>query len=179
MKKFNIIAAVSLNGVIGDSKTNSIPWHLPTDLKYFKSKTKNHTVIMGSRTYKSIGRPLPDRRNVVITRGVEHSKHLINDCGISECYEVFADAMVFERPDFFVIGGERIYAHALYCIPTNLFITIVKANAIGDVRFPIAGEEFLQDIVTIGDNKYSCIHRSNFLKENNTEFQFTQFNLIT
>ncbi len=76
MKPFNVIAAVSLNGVIGDSEQNVIPWHIPADLKYFKSVTNNKTVVMGSKTFYSIGKPLKDRHNVVISRAAEARQSL-------------------------------------------------------------------------------------------------------
>ena len=69
MKQFDMICAVALNGVIGDSVTNSMPWYIPEDLAHFKKVTQDKTVIMGSRTFSSIGRKLPNRHNIVITRG--------------------------------------------------------------------------------------------------------------
>jgi dihydrofolate reductase len=178
MKEFNVISAVALNGVIGDSDTNSIPWYIPADLKYFRSKTKQHTVIMGSKTHESIGKALPDRRNVVITRNEDYARSLIQDRGVDECYKSFNEALMFERPNFFVIGGEHIYGEAIRAGATSLFITIVKFNAIGDVRFPIEGHRFLEDMVyTSASKKYKCVHRAAWMKENDFEFQFTEFRL--
>jgi len=178
MKEFSVIAAVALNGVIGDSETNSIPWYLPLDLKYFRSKTQGQTVVMGSRTYRSIGKPLPNRRNVVITR--DTSRTLITDEKVDECYESFNEALLFERAGFFVIGGEHIYSDAIRNCATNLVITIVRINPAGDVRFPIAGERFLENSVnTVNGSRYICTHRSGWLKENNIEFQFAEFRIDT
>ena len=180
MKEFSVIAAVSLNGVIGDSVTNSIPWYLPLDLKHFRSKTQGRTVVMGTKTYRSIGRPLPNRRNVVVTRNNQLAQQLINEEGIDDCYSSFNDVVSFERAGFFIIGGEHIYGDAIRAGATNLFITVVRMNAEGDVRFPIDGQRFLDDVVhTSHRTKYVCSKRSGWFKENDIEFQFTEFRLNT
>lgn len=176
MKNFNMICAVALNGVIGDSETNSIPWYLPLDLKHFKSITSGHAVVMGSRTYKSIGKPLPNRRNIVITRNHEEGVRLVKEEGVSDAYPDFKTAHYFERDGFFVIGGQHIYSDALKFMPTRLFITIVKLEAEGDVRFPIAGSSFTNNfIVTSGGDRYVCDKRSAWLEDNGIKFQFTEF----
>ena len=178
MKDFNLICAVSLNGVIGNSETNSIPWYLPTDLRYFKSKTFNKTVIMGSNTYRSIGKPLKDRRNIVITRDVESGKRMLSDEGVDEFYPSFRDAHRVEHDDFFVIGGQHIYQEAMLKQPKKLILTIVKAEFDGDVRFPIDGYRLLRDEVVVSDKvKYSCMKRSAWSSENGLEYQFTEFEL--
>lgn len=174
MKEFNLICAVALNGVIGDSETNSIPWYLPTDLNYFKAKTLGKTIIMGSRTFESIGKPLQNRRNVVISRN-HNTDHFY---GIDETYKSVQDAIKSERPKFFIIGGAHIYGEAIKYSPTKLYITIVKIRPEGDVQFPIAGERFLQDTITTSTGiLYKCVKRSGWLKENDIEFQFTEFGL--
>jgi dihydrofolate reductase len=176
MKEFNVIAAVALNGVIGDSQTNSIPWYLPLDLKHFKSKTMGQTVVMGTKTYRSIGKPLPNRRNVIVTRNADLAKQLINEERVDECYSSFNEVVLFERGGFFIVGGEHMYGDAIRAGATNLFITIVKIAPEGDVRFPISGERFLENTVSTSNGiKYSCVKRSAWLKENDIEFQFTEF----
>ena len=172
MKNFSMICAVSLDGVIGDSVLNAIPWYLPIDLKHFKSVTLDNTVVMGSRTYQSIGKALPNRRNVVISRTpfVEE--------GVDVIYSSFNEVYKYEPEGFFVIGGEHIYTEALKHSPSMLYITIIKLDPAGDVRFPIAGRRFMQDEVTTSTGlKYNCTNRSAWLKENNIEFQFTKFRL--
>lgn len=174
MKTFYMICAVSLNGIIGNSETNSIPWFLPTDLKYFKAKTLGKTIIMGSRTFESIGKPLNNRRNVVISRN--HPPDYFT--GIAETYKSAQDAIKLEHPGFFIIGGAHIYGEAIKYSPSMLYITIVKIRPEGDIRFPIAGERFLQDTVTTSTGTlYKCVKRSGWLKENDIEFQFTEFGL--
>ncbi len=176
MKNFNMICAVSLNGIIGDSESNSIPWYLPLDLKHFKSITSGHTVVMGSRTYRSIGKPLPNRRNVVITRNHEEGVRLVNEEGITDTYPDFNTAHRFEREGFFVIGGQHIYSDALKFIPNRLFITIVKIEVDGDVRFPIQGSSFMNNfVVTSTGERYLCDKRSAWLEDNGIKFQFTEF----
>lgn len=174
MKKFNIIAAVSLNGIIGDSSTNSIPWYIPQDLKYFKSITDSKTIIMGSNTFRSIGKPLMSRRNIVISR----SREIYNNYDIDDLYYSFSDALKNEKENFFVIGGQHIYQDALHANPSKLYITIVKLDCSGDIRFPIAGSRFLQDTVfTTTGSKYVCSKRSSWMTENSVDFQFTVFDL--
>lgn len=173
MKKFDMICAVALNGIIGDSATNSIPWHIPADLKRFKEITTGHTVVMGAKTYNSLGRNLPNRRNVVISRG--HTPLIATP---DETFKSFAEVYNIEREKFFVIGGEHIFGEALKYFPQELHITLVKKNADGDVRFPIEGRRFLQDAVHLSDTTiYNCIYRSNPQHEDDIEYQFTTFRL--
>ena len=176
MKKFNMICAVSLNGVIGESETNTIPWHLPSDLKMFKETTVGKTVVMGSRTYKSLGRTLPNRRNVVITRNMVGERDKFLEEGVDETYSSFSEAFKYEKPGFFVIGGEHIYQEALRIGPDRLFLTIVKTQANGDVRFPVNGTALMNDyFVTNSNVRYVCDKRSDWMTENGLEFQFTEF----
>ncbi|MBP5500361.1 MAG: dihydrofolate reductase [Bacteroidales bacterium] len=111
----NIIVAASENNAIGNQGT--MPWHLRADLQYFKATTKGHTVIMGRKTYESIGRPLPGRRNVVVTRdGLFHiSEEVMSNLkpGTSiEVYHSLAEAIEKSPADSFVIGGAQIYNQA-------------------------------------------------------------------
>lgn len=176
MKDFNIICAVSLDGVIGDSYSNSIPWYLPRDLKHFKSITMGGTVVMGSRTFDSIGKILPNRRNVVITRNREGQAGGMLDVGVDTTYSTFNDALKYERPGFFVIGGQHIYQEALRAGPSRLYLTIVDIEAKGDVRFPITGRALKGDYFLVSENtRYTCEHRSEWFEENGIRFQFTEF----
>lgn len=148
MKKFSMIAAISLNGVIGDSISNSIPWHIPSDFKHFKEYTTGKTIVMGSNTYRSIGKPLPKRRNVVITRDSTAAlEFLLN--GVDKVYASFTDAYNGEEEGFVVIGGERIYAEALTLQPEILEITVVDLSydGKGAVKFPFTGQHVLDDSV--------------------------------
>lgn len=124
-----IIAAVAENGVIGDK--NQLLWHISEDLKFFKAQTSGHPVIMGRKTYESLGRPLPNRRNVVISRqeGLE-----IAGCevvhSLEEALRLFSPA---DEP--FIIGGAQIYAQALP-LADRMLLTRVHHAYEGDTRFP-------------------------------------------
>ncbi|HLX81338.1 MAG TPA: dihydrofolate reductase [Burkholderiales bacterium] len=124
-----LIAAVSRNGIIGvDGK---LPWHLPEDLKHFKNLTLGHPVIMGRRTWESLGRPLPGRENIVISRtpGFEAP-------GASVAVSVEgAVALCSGEAVAFVIGGAEIYAAALP-LADGLVLTEIQKDYEGDTRFP-------------------------------------------
>ncbi len=136
--KISIIAAVSENGIIGIN--NQLPWHLPSDLKYFKEKTWGHTVITGRRNYESIPpayRPLKGRKNIVITRQsnyqapgsrVTHS--------LEEAIRMANSELSTERNlEIFIIGGGEIYRQAIP-ITEVLYITRIHVTIDGDVSFP-------------------------------------------
>lgn len=120
---------MSSNRVIGVN--NSLPWHLSEDLKRFKSLTTGHTIIMGRKTYESIGRPLPNRRNIVISRNMEASYEG------AEVVHSIEDAFSISRNDneVFVIGGSNIYEQALSLVD-HLYITEIKKSFSGDAFFP-------------------------------------------
>lgn len=168
-----LICAVALNGIIGDSVTNSIPWFLPTDLKHFKEITTGKTILMGAKTYNSLGRNLPNRRNIVLTRG---QTELVATPDAT--YASLSEALRGER-DYMVIGGEHIFGEAFKHLPQTLYMTIVNINADGDVRFPISGERMLRDEFRLADGTlYRASMRSEWHKENEIEFQYVTFNKV-
>lgn len=125
----SIIVAIAENNAIG--KDNQLLWHLPADLKHFKEITSGHTIIMGRKTYESIGKPLPNRRNIVITRQ--------KDLAITgvETVNSLADAIALCETgiELFVIGGAEIYHHALP--ETNrIYLTTVHKDYDADTFFP-------------------------------------------
>jgi dihydrofolate reductase len=129
--KIALVAALADNRVIG--RENALPWHLPDDLKRFRTLTVGHCVLMGHRTYASIGRPLPDRTNVVLSRnpGTAHE-------GVHVSLDLEAGlAVARERGHecVFVIGGEAVYAAALP-VADALYLTRVHADVEGDAHFP-------------------------------------------
>ncbi|OGA13429.1 MAG: hypothetical protein A3G25_19095 [Betaproteobacteria bacterium RIFCSPLOWO2_12_FULL_63_13] len=124
-----IIAALSRNRVIG--RANRLPWHISDDLKRFKKLTLGHAVIMGRRTYESIGRPLPGRDNIVVTRSPDFSAP---GCRVVHSFEA-ALAEVSGAGEVFVIGGAQIYASALP-LADRLQLTEVDAEIDGDAYFP-------------------------------------------
>jgi len=135
--KIIIIVARDKNGVIGYK--NEIPWHLPADLKQFKSRTINHAVLMGRRTYESIGKALPKRRNYVLS---SNSYLHLPGCDVFSSLE---DAISLASSEFmeklFIIGGSRVYKYAIP-FADEMYITEVNTHALGDVFFPFFQEEF-------------------------------------
>lgn len=124
--KVILIAAVADNGVIGNA--GQIPWHISEDLKRFKRLTLGHPVIMGRKTFESLGRPLPGRRNMVLTRGAAlPGVECFSD--LSSALQACGDATVF------VIGGAEIYRLALP-VASTLLLTEVRQTIAGDTRFP-------------------------------------------
>lgn len=124
-----LIAAVSRNGVIGHD--NKLLWHLPEDLKFFRQTTLGCPILMGRKTYESIGRPLPGRRNVVISRNAEWIAP-----GVEVATSLPAAlTLLHDATEVFVIGGAQVYAEALP-YADELFLTEVDKDFQGDVRFP-------------------------------------------
>lgn len=129
MTNVTMIAAVGRNNVIGDG--TSMPWHLPEDLRHFKATTLGHTMIMGRRTFESIGRALPGRRTIVITRQ-EDWRHP----GVETAHSL-ADAFFLAGPgdEVFVAGGGEVYREAMP-YAARLVITHVDQEPGGSVTFP-------------------------------------------
>lgn len=127
--KVSIIVAVANNGVIG--KDNQLIWHLPADLKYFKNLTTGHHIIMGRKTFESIGKPLPNRTSIIITSNKNYHQE---GCLVANSLEE-AIAKVKYDEELFIIGGGTIYEQALP-IADKLYVTEVHANIEGDVFFP-------------------------------------------
>jgi dihydrofolate reductase len=131
-----LIAAVARNGVIG--KEGTLPWHLSEDLKRFRKTTDGHAVIMGRKTHDSIGRPLPGRRNIVVTRAVGA---VFPGC---EAARSLAEAIALARstdPCPFIIGGASLYEEALP-LATELHLTMIAEDADGDTYFPTDLSDF-------------------------------------
>ena len=128
----SLIAAVAQNGVIG--KDNELPWHLPADLQFFKKTTLGHPIIMGRKNFESIGRALPGRTNIVLTRNqnYETPKECIK---ASSLKEAFAIAEKTAANECFVIGGAEVYKEALpFC--QKLYITKVHGIFEGNTYMP-------------------------------------------
>ena len=123
-----LVAALARNRIIG--RDNALPWHLPEDLKRFRRLTLDRTVIMGRKTYESIGRALPRRKNGIITR--QRSLDCPGCVGVSSLDDALAQV---EGPDAMVIGGGEIYASALP-LARVMHLTLVDCEEEGDARFP-------------------------------------------
>ena len=130
-----LIAAVAENGVVG--RNNQLPWYLPEDLKYFKRTTLGKPILMGRKTWESIGKPLPGRTNIVITR---QSDYEASGARVVETLEQALElaesiATIDGATELMVIGGAEIYAHALP-LARRLYLTEVHAEVTGDASFP-------------------------------------------
>lgn len=128
--RVSLIAAVARNGVIG--RDNALPWHLPEDLKHFRTLTIGHPVIMGRRTYQSIGRPLPGRRNMIISRD---PRFRADGCETFPSLERALEACAHTTDEVFIIGGAQLYAHALPAAQ-RLYLTEIDRDVPGDTCFP-------------------------------------------
>ena len=129
--KISCIVATAKNYVIG--KDNEIPWHLPADLKYFKKVTTGHHIIMGRNCFESIGRALPKRTNVIITRDMFYT---VSNCLIAHSIgEALSIAEANSEEEAFIIGGGQIYEQTID-IWDKLYLTEVDLDVEGDVFFP-------------------------------------------
>ncbi len=128
-----LIVAVARNGIIGctnEEGRGALPWHLPEDLKHFKETTSGHPIIMGRKTWESLGRPLPNRRNMVITRQTDYT------ATGAEVFGSLPEALAAIGEDTaYIIGGAELYRQALPLAAT-LIITEIGIDAAGDTVFP-------------------------------------------
>ena len=133
--QLSIMVAAASNGVIG--RNNSLPWHLPGDLQYFKRVTMGKPVVMGRKTFESIGRPLPGRTNVVVSRDPHYAAEGVKVvASLDAALELAADIATINGVDeLVVIGGEQIYREALP-MAQRLYLTEVHADVQGDAVLP-------------------------------------------
>ena len=137
----NIIAAVGKNLELG--KDNKLIWYIPEDLKYFKEVTTKKTVVMGRRTYESIGKPLPNRKNIVLTK--QNIK--IDNVTIIHDYK----EIINEQEDVFIIGGETVYKLFLP-LTDNIYLTEIEEVSEADSYFPIFDKkEYKKEIIKKGE----------------------------
>lgn len=126
-----MIAALDKNHVIGSD--NAMPWHLPDDLKFFKDNTLNKTVVMGRKTFESIGsRPLPNRRNLVITRNADFQAPGIE---VFTSIEAAMQSCVEDTDEVIIMGGGQLYQQMMP-YAQKLYLTLVEAEVAGDTVFP-------------------------------------------
>jgi dihydrofolate reductase len=129
MPCLSLVVAIAANGVIG--RAGTLPWHLPDDLKRFKAVTLGKPVLMGRRTYESIGKALPGRRNVVLTRA---SGWTAPNVEVVSSFDAAAE-LTQEHPEVCVIGGVEVFQMALP-LADRIYLTRVQAAVDGDVHFP-------------------------------------------
>ncbi|MBL0343496.1 MAG: dihydrofolate reductase [Bacteroidetes bacterium] len=137
--KISLIVAFDENNLIGNN--NALPWHLPADLKHFKNITFGHHMIMGRKTYDSIGKPLPGRVSIIITRQVNFS---IEGCLVVNTLEEALNKCIGEK-EVFVIGGAQIFECTLP-LATHLYITQIHHAFTGDTHFPEIATKDWQEI---------------------------------
>lgn len=149
----SIIVAADRNNVIG--KDNALIWHLPNDLRYFKEKTTGHAIIMGRRTFESVGKPLPNRRNIIITRNPDFKA---DGCVVVTSLN---EALQLVRPDDenFIVGGEDIYRQALP-LADRVYLTRIDHAFEGDRHFPELGPEWklIEESQGIVDDRNAFAH---------------------
>lgn len=161
--KISIIVAKATNNVIG--KDNQLIWHIPADLKYFKKVTSNHTVIMGRKTHESIGKCLPNRENIVISRNKDYQvcKGGILVTNLSDAIE---NARQKGEQEVFIIGGGELYKEALQ-FADKLYITEIHDQFVGDTFFP----DVLPQV-------WSEISRFEYPKSNTSPYAYSFVNYI-
>jgi dihydrofolate reductase len=156
VKPFKAIAAMSLNRVIGQG--NKIPWHLPEDFKWFKKMTTGNIVVMGRKTFESIGKPLPNRTTIVLSRsGFSYP-------GVQTISDLAELRPENEARDIFICGGAQIYAQALP-LCSDLYLTLVKRTVEGDAFFPPFEDQFelVEEIANTSDFTITHYRRSMLL----------------
>ncbi|MBP3886782.1 MAG: dihydrofolate reductase [Cellulosilyticum sp.] len=151
-----LIAAISKNNQIG--LNGDMPWHIPKDLQYFKQVTSSHTILMGRKTFESIGRPLPNRRNIVLTHNLNYTAD-----GIEIIHSMDeALALCNYLDDIFIIGGGELY-HTFLPYADELYLTLVDQIVEGDTSFPYFKDSF------------KCVHATPYYTQpsDNVRFSFT------
>ena len=130
--KISLIAAVAENGVIG--RQNDLPWHLPDDFAFFKRKTSHHPIIMGRKSLEALGKSLPNRTNIVITKNSDFQVEGVTT--VHTLDDALAEAKAINQDEIFVIGGAEIYTMALPAA-TTLYLTEIHKAYEGDAYFPV------------------------------------------
>jgi dihydrofolate reductase len=161
MKPLSLIVAFAKNNVIGDK--NTLPWHLPEDLKRFRALTMGHHIIMGRKTYESLGRLLPGRTTVIVTR---NKAYYVEGALIASSLEL-AIAMCKDDPEPFLIGGAEMYKTGLK-LATKLYITEVDAEFTGDAFFE-----------TLDLSCWQEKERSSHKSENGLAFSYVVYHRLT
>ncbi len=164
-KRINLIVAMTEKGLIG--KGNALPWHIPEDLKHFKKTTMKGIVFMGRKTFESIGKPLPGRKNFILSSSPEN---LSLDIGNNENVFVFNSFKEAEKAaslmeeEFFIIGGASVYKETIK-YADRMIISKVKAKYFGDVYFPeydksewllVSSKEYNDFTLEVYDRKPGC-----------------------
>jgi dihydrofolate reductase len=151
-KHFKAIAAMSLNRVIG--KENKLPWHIPDELRWFKKMTTGNVIIMGRKTWESIGKPLPNRETIVLSRS------RLEVAGVRTIQSLAELEPEADPRDYFIVGGARLFAEALP-LCSDVYLTLVKREVEGDVFFPKFEDRFQLAEKIQETPEYSILHYRN------------------
>ena len=143
------IVAMAENRVIGNAGT--IPWHLPEDFKFFKATTMGHAILMGRKTYESIGKPLPGRENIVLSRTISETPGVTVIRSLDDLKDL--EDKLDDR-DLFVIGGQEIYRLLLPRVE-ELYVTKVPRQIEGDTHFPDFESQFDAGTKVLENNDFS------------------------
>ena len=160
--QISAIVAVSENGVIG--KNNKLPWNLPDDMKFFREKTKGKSVLMGRKTFESVGRPLPGRNNIILSSKkdlriqVPHST-LKGSTSLTVCHNLEEGLSEVERDELFVIGGSEVYKQTMDIISTLYLTRVHKFVTDGDTFFP---DYFLKDWCLVWEEPHQADEKHNY-----------------
>ncbi len=153
--KITLIVAAAENNAIG--KDNQMPWHLPNDFKYFKKTTLEHSVVMGRKTFESIGKPLPERRNIILTRDQNYTSP---DADVANNVD---DVLTYCRDEreVFVIGGANVYSQFLP-LAQKVHLTRVHTVIDGDAFFP-----------ELPENEWKLISQEDHLRDERHAFDYS------
>lgn len=167
MKSYKAIVAMARNRVIGAQ--NKMPWHLPEDLRWFAQTTSGHIIVMGRKTFESIGgRPLPGRRNIIVSRklnnssGAQSPRALANnsDVEIIDSLDKLQQLTLPAKKDIWICGGAEIYRQTFpYC--SDIFLTLVKRDAVGDAWLPPFEHAFDLKAMLRDTQQFSLLHYIN------------------
>jgi dihydrofolate reductase len=170
MRPFKAIAAMSENRVIGCG--GKIPWHLPEDFRFFRQMTVGNILVMGRKTFQMVGRPLPDRHTIVLSRRFKKPREIMDqpELGLFR-FGTFEIAPRLEAIDYskdkreiFICGGGQVYAEALpFC--SDLYLTRVKRAVEGDTFFPPFEEEFELAAEIVNGPEFKILHYRNLQLE--------------
>ncbi len=150
--KISLICAMAKNRVIG--KDNQMPWHLPADLKHFKSVTMSKPIVMGRKTYESIGRPLPGRKNIVISRNPNYQLENVDVVNSIDA----ALKLLNKEEEIMIIGGGFLYSQTIK-LANTLYLTLIDLDVEGDTFFP----EFQQlNLTEISKESFSSDEKNTF-----------------
>lgn len=164
MKHYKAIAAMSENRVIGCG--GKIPWHLPEDFRFFRKTTDGHIMVMGRRTFQSIGRALPGRHTIVLSRRFKRPSEVLNQLELFKIgtFEVVSAIQKIDYEndprDIFICGGAQIYEQTLpFC--SDLYLTVVKRAVEGDAFFPPFEDSFRLEKVVLDCPEFEIRHYVN------------------